>query len=183
MTIVLQQDGVVLRPFRQEDFATVWAEETRDRGAFETPWAPDDERAQERVRARIEHSGTWRDGRVLDLAVEAGGALVGDVQARRDLEYTPAGIFDLGIGLFGDKRGMGTGSVAVRLVTDFLFEHEQAVRVQLSTDVDNEAMRRVADKAGFAFEGVMRGFWRVPDAPARDYALYARTRADHEGGR
>jgi hypothetical protein len=28
----------------------------------------------------------------------------------------------------------------------------------------------------------MRGFWAVPDAPARDYALYARTRADHEAG-
>ena len=40
-------------------------------------------------------------------------------------------------------------------------------------------MRRAAEKAGFAFEGVMRGFWNVPDATTRDYALYARTRADH----
>ena len=51
--------------------------------------------------------------------------------------------------------------------------------MQLSTDVDNLAMRRAAEKAGFSLEGVMRGFWNVPDAAARDYALYARTRADH----
>jgi hypothetical protein len=31
------------------------------------------------------------------------------------------------------------------------------------------------------FEGVLRGFWAVPKGTPRDYALYARTRADHEG--
>ena len=41
-------------------------------------------------------------------------------------------------------------------------------------------MRRVADKAGFRFEGILRGFWKMPDGSARDYAMYARTRADHE---
>ena len=43
-------------------------------------------------------------------------------------------------------------------------------------------MRRAAEKAGFALEGMMRGFWHVPEQAARDYALYARTRADHEAG-
>jgi ribosomal-protein-alanine N-acetyltransferase len=183
VTLVLRDEGVLLRPFVIEDFSTVWAEETRDRGAFESPWAPDDKKARERVQARIEHSGTWRDGRVLDLAVETGGVLVGDIQARRDPDYAPPGIFDLGIGLFRGRRGFGTGAIALRLVTDFLFDEERAVRVQLSTDVDNAAMRRAAAKAGFTLEGVLRGFWQVPDAPARDYALYSRTRADHEPGR
>ena len=45
------------------------------------------------------------------------------------------------------------------------------------------AMRRAAEKAGFRLEGIMRGFWLVDGQPARDYALYARTRADHEGRR
>jgi RimJ/RimL family protein N-acetyltransferase len=180
MTIVLQAGTVTLRPFQPEDFATVWAEETRDRGAFESPWNIDDDRAKERVRARIEHSGSWRQERVLDLAVEVDGAVVGDVQARRDLDYAPPGIFDLGVGLFVGRRGRGIGTIAIELITVFLFDEEQAIRVQLSTDVDNAAMRRAAEKAGFILEGVMRGFWRVRDRPARDYALYARTRADHE---
>jgi RimJ/RimL family protein N-acetyltransferase len=182
VTIRLQGDGVLLRPFNPEEFAILWAEETRDRGSFESAWSPDDERAQKRVRGRVEHSGTWRDGRVLDLAVEVNGELVGDVQARRDVEYAPPGTFDLGIGLFVERRGEGTGTVAIGLITGFLFDEEHANRVQLSTDVDNAAMRRAADKAGFTFEGIMRGFWQVPDAPARDYALYGRTREDHEAG-
>jgi RimJ/RimL family protein N-acetyltransferase len=180
--IVLQGAGVTLRPFRSEDFETLWREETRDRGAFETPWSGDDDRAKAKVHARVDHSGTWRDGRVLDLAIEVDGDLVGDIQARCDPEYAPPGLFDLGIGLFATSRDRGVGTTAIRLLTAFLFNEEQAVRVSLSTDLDNTAMRRVAEKAGFAQEGVMRGFWEVPDGPARDYALYARTRSDHGAG-
>ena len=78
--------------------------------------------------------------------------------------YAPPGIFDLGIGLFRERRGRGIGTTAIPLITAFLFDEERADRVQLSTDVDNVAMRRAAEKAGFALEGVMRGFWSVPDA-------------------
>lgn len=179
MTLVLRAGAVTLRPFTPSDFELVWAEETRDRGAFESAWAVDDERARERVSARIEHSGSWRHERVLDLGVEVDGELAGDVQARRDLDYSPPGIFDLGIGLFRERRGQGIGTTALALITAFLFDEERANRVQLSTDVDNLAMRRAAEKAAFTLEGVMRGFWNVPDATPRDYALYARTRADH----
>lgn len=180
MTIVLSADGVTLRPFTAADFDVLWAEETNDRGAFDVPWAEGDARAKERVRARVRDSGSWREDRVLDLAVEVEGAVVGDVQARRDLAYAPPGLYDLGIGLFGAHRGRGVGTVAIRLISAFLFDEEGAVRVSLSTDVDNVAMRRSAEKAGFRFEGVLRGFWSVPNAPPRDFALYARTRADHE---
>lgn len=180
MRIVLQDADVTLRPFAPEDFDVLWREETRDRGGFETPWAADDDTAKARVRARVEHSGTWRDGRVLDLAIVIDGEVAGDAQARRDPAYAPPGIFDLGIGLFADRRGRGVGTTAIRLLTAFLFDEERATRVTLSTDEDNVAMRRVAEKAGFTREGVLRGFWAVPNGPARDYVLYARTRADHE---
>ena len=180
MTIVLREGAVTLRPFEPEDFDVLWAEETHDRGAFDTPWAVDDAKAKARVRERVKRSGTWRNDRGLDLAVEVGGAVVGEVQARRDPDYAPPGIYDLGIGLFGDRRGQGVGTVALELMTAFLFDDEQAVRVSLSTDVDNIAMRRAAEKAGFSYEGTMRSFWRVPDGDARDYALYARSRADHD---
>ena len=180
MTLRLTRDGVTLRPFDASEFDRLWAEETRDRGAFDEAWSPTDQRARDRVRARVRDSGTWRDRRVLDLAIEVDGGLAGDIQARRDPAYAPPGLFDLGIALFADLRGKGTGTIAVSLLTAFLFDEEAAARVSLSTDVENMAMRRVSEKAGFTFEGVMRGFWAVPGRPARDFALYARTRTDHE---
>jgi RimJ/RimL family protein N-acetyltransferase len=183
MTIRLTRDGVTVRPFEPAESDIVWAQETRDRGPFEAAWSPTDERAKDRVRARIRDSGSWRDRRVLDLAIESGGQLVGDIQARRDPEYAPPGLFDIGISLFAGNRGRGIGTTALSLLTAFLFDEEDAVRVFLSTDLENVAMRLSAEKAGYAFEGVLRGFWAVSGAPPRDYALYARTRADHLGAR
>lgn len=181
MTIRLQGDRVRVRPFREAEFDPLWAQETVDRGGFDAPRPADDPRAREKVRALVTDSGTWRDDRFLDLAIEADGDLVGGVQARRDAEMSPPGLFELGIGLFPAARGQGYGTEAIALLTRYLFEDEQAWRVQLGTDVDNVAMRRVAEKAGFRMEGVMRGFWPVNGGAARDYALYARTRLDHRG--
>ena len=35
---------------------------------------------------------------------------------------------------------------------------------------------------GIRLEGVLRGFWPSPDGPARDHAMYAITKDDHDGG-
>jgi RimJ/RimL family protein N-acetyltransferase len=141
---------------------------------------PSAEGYRDRLRARVERSGAWNRSELL-LAVEADGRLVGDVQARRDDETMPPGLYEIGIGLFAEARGQGVGTEALTLVTDYLFGEEHAHRVQLSTDVDNVAMRRSAEKAGFRLEGILRGFWPSPDGPARDHAMYAITRDDHDG--
>jgi RimJ/RimL family protein N-acetyltransferase len=181
VSIRLHGRSVLIRPFRPEEFDVLWANETVDRGEFDAPRSADDTEAMRRVRVRVDGSGTWRDGRFLDLAIEAEGALVGDVGARHDAEMAPPGVFEVGLGLFPDARGKGYGTEALALLTRYLFQDEQAARVQLGTDVENVAMRRAAEKAGYRFEGVMRGFWPVEGGPAHDYALFARTRADHEG--
>ena len=62
-------------------------------------------------------------------------------------------------------------------ITAYLFR-EQAHRVQVSTDVENAGMRAVAERLGFSFEGVQRGFMPTTAGP-RDYAMYGVTRADH----
>jgi RimJ/RimL family protein N-acetyltransferase len=171
VSIRLRGDRVGLRPFRERDVDVL---------AANGP-AVQDAQARERLRGRIAASGTWHHGRSLELAVEADGVLIGDVQARRSDDLLPPGVFEIGIGLFADVRGKGYGTEAVRLLTAHLFDEEHATRVQLGTDVENVKMRRAAERAGFRFEGVMRGYWSEPDGTVRDYALYGRTRRDHEG--
>ena len=93
----------------------------------------------------------------------------------------PPGVVELGIDLFDEAdRGRGIGRERVGALTTRLFEAGEAHRVQLSTDVDNAAMRRVAERLGFRFEGVMRGFMPSADGP-RDYAMYGMTEADYRG--
>jgi RimJ/RimL family protein N-acetyltransferase len=92
----------------------------------------------------------------------------------------PPGVFELGIDLFdGADRGRGIGRTALSLLLKRLFHDEGAHRVQLTTDVDNTAMRRTSERLGFTFEGVMRSFMPSIEGP-RDYAIYAITREDWE---
>jgi len=135
--------------------------------------------AGERARELIARSGRLVDG-MLDLGIEENGRLVGEIQARCPKNGLPPGAFELGVGLFDEgDRGHGIGRRAVALMTSMLFDEEGAHRVQLSTDVDNAAMRAVVEHLRFGFEGVLRGFMPDRDGP-RDYAMYGLTRQDYE---
>jgi RimJ/RimL family protein N-acetyltransferase len=170
-------DRVVLRPFRDGDLQRlldVTAGWPVDDGIH---WGP---RERDGLQRKIEVSGEWTDEGQLDLAVESEGRLVGDAQARSVRGAMPRGVFELGIEVFDDSdRGRGLGAAAVAALTRHLFTDEEAIRVQLSTDVDNGAMRAVADRLGFGFEGVLRGFMPTASGP-RDYAMYGMTRTDYE---
>ena len=138
--------------------------------------------ARERMRRRIANSGRLVGG-WLDLAIDAEGSLVGEIDARHPPRAMPPGVFELGIALFAEEvRGRGYGTEAIALLTAHLFEELGAERVQASTAVDNSAMRRVFEKLGFTKEGVMRSY--MPAGESRDdYVLYAVTRADWTAGR
>ncbi|MGZ8581416.1 MAG: GNAT family N-acetyltransferase [Actinomycetota bacterium] len=133
----------------------------------------------ERVRERVRRSGSFTEG-VIILAIESDGRLVGEVQARQPINGLPPGVFELGIELFDDgDRGQGLGAEAVIAIARHLFDDEGAHRVQLTTDVENAPMRRVAERLGFTFEGVLRSFMPESDGP-HDYAMYGITRPDYE---
>ena len=134
------------------------------------------------LRERISRSGEF-DGTEILLGIQVDGRLAGEVQARQPRMGLPPGVFELGIDLFDEAdRGHGMGVIALSLLLKRLFEDEGAHRVQLTTDVDNAAMRRTSDRLGFVFEGVMRSFMPSVDGP-RDYAIYAITRDDWEARR
>jgi len=59
------------------------------------------------------------------------------------------------------------------LLTSWLFESRNAVRVQAGTDVGNTAMRVVLERLGFQLEGIMRGYGATITRERIDGALYA----------
>lgn len=132
---------------------------------------------RDELRERIDRSGEF-DGTELLLGIQVGDRLVGEIQARQPRMGLPLGVFELGIDLFDEAdRGRGIGTEALAQLLTRLFEHEGAHRVQVTTDVDNVAMRRVSERLGFAFEGVMRSFMPSANGP-RDFALYGITLQD-----
>jgi RimJ/RimL family protein N-acetyltransferase len=173
----LAGDRVTLRAYRESEaprLVETWAD-----AEWFAPRGTEPRELAERVHERIARSGSFAEG-VIILAIEAGGRLVGEVQARQPVNGLPRGVFELGIELFeqGD-RGRGLGAEAVAAITRHLFADEGAHRVQLTTDVENTPMRRVAERLGFSFEGVLRSFMPEPGG-ARDYAMYAITKSDHD---
>jgi ribosomal-protein-alanine N-acetyltransferase len=167
--IQLRGERVLLRPFRLEEVDDVWAAREAEQG----PWVG----TRNAFARRLAQSGKFVGGR-LDLAIEADGQLVGELDARHADRFVPPGVWELGIMLFGDaRRGRGYGTEAVALLVDYLFREAGAGRVQATTAVGNEPMRRVLEKTGFTYEGTLRGF--MPAGAGReDYALYAITRDD-----
>ena len=83
----------------------------------------------------------------------------------------------MGIGLVPAARGKGYGTVAQRLLVDYLFAHSPAHRIQADTELENLAEQRALEKAGFTREGVIRGVvWR--DGTWRDGVSYGILRTD-----
>jgi RimJ/RimL family protein N-acetyltransferase len=171
--IELRGERVTVRPLRPEEIGRV----IEDSLPAWVAWGSDPQVARGKIRDRLERSGELTE-HGLDLGIEVDDRLVGDVQARAD--SLPKGAFELGVGLFDERdRRQGIGREAVALLTAHLFESMGARRVQITTDVANEGMRRVAERLGFVHEGDLRGFWPEDDGD-HDYAMYGMTRTEYE---
>jgi RimJ/RimL family protein N-acetyltransferase len=85
--------------------------------------------------------------------------------------------WNIGIGLLPDRRGRGTGAVALRLLAEHLFATTVIDRVEASTDRANLASQRALGKAGFQREGVIRGA-QLRGGERRDMIGYSLLRSD-----
>jgi RimJ/RimL family protein N-acetyltransferase len=106
-------------------------------------------------------------GRLLVELTDADGvtAVAGAVSWHR-VAYGPnAGshAWNIGIGLAPASRGHGVGSVAQRLLAEWLLATTPTERIEASTDVDNLAEQRALERAGFTREGVLRSAQRRAD--------------------
>ncbi|MCW2993465.1 MAG: acetyltransferase [Conexibacter sp.] len=123
-----------------------------------------------------------RDGTREAFAVEdpADGAFLGLALAVAiDAE---AGEAELGYTVAPAARGRGVATAAVAELTRWAFEERGLERLTLLIEVANVASTRVAERCGYALEGVRRNAYVKPGRRA-DTAVYARLRGDGDAGR
>jgi RimJ/RimL family protein N-acetyltransferase len=65
--------------------------------------------------------------------------------------------WNIGIGLVPAARGRGVGTIAQRLLVEYLFATTQVDRIEAGTDAGNIAEQKALERAGFRREGVLRG--------------------------
>jgi len=88
--------------------------------------------------------------------------------------------WNIGIALGVDARGRGIGSIAQRLLAEYLFASTDAMRVEASTDIANVSEQRALERAGFTREGVLRQAQQRADGH-HDLFSYSIVRSDVEG--
>jgi L-amino acid N-acyltransferase YncA len=169
--IEIQGERLRLRPLRPAEIDQEWE-------AMRTADAMTIASLTEEVsfRRRLERSGRLESG-WLDLAIDLDGESIGRIQTFVPPGRTlPPGVYEVGIGLREATRGRGYGREALRLLTDWLFEHAGAERVEAPTDPLNVAMRTVFDRVGWELVGTLNEF-------DREWVMYAITRVRWEAGR
>ena len=103
---------------------------------------------------------------------KSSGRLVGATGLHRTVWETPK----TEIGYWGRTSSSGHGfiSEAVAGLATYAFAHLHVVRIEIITDEENTAARRVAERCHFALEGILRNERRAPDGTLRNTCVYAR---------
>ncbi|MBF8186093.1 GNAT family N-acetyltransferase [Nonomuraea sp. K274] len=165
---------LVLRPFGVQDAArirTVVESGVR----FLPPGAP----AQASGVARWLSTGAHelrRSGQGLHLAMtDADGVVMGAISLFKT--SWSAGTTEVGYAVHPLYRGRGLATEAVRGLVSWVFDTTDLRRIDLTANLDNTASLRVAQKAGFTWEGVLRAAVMEDDGP-HDLVMFGLLRDD-----
>jgi RimJ/RimL family protein N-acetyltransferase len=162
----LAGEGFVLRSWREEDVPAIHA-------ACQDPeiqrWIPLIPRPYELEHARAFVADELRLG-PYQFAIVQDGRVVGSIGMRVDEESATGHI---GYWCVAQARGRGVVTHALRRLCRFGFGELGLKRLELIADPDNAASQRVAEKAGFQREAVLRSHLLHPDGRRRDSVMFS----------
>lgn len=116
-------------------------------------------------------------GESLELAVrDRDGRLLGAIGFIVD-RFDP-GQAEVGYWVAPAARGRGIATRALRLLSAWALREAGLVRLSLTASLENPASLRVAERAGFRREGIMRDAWPRGPRGREDLALYGLLAAD-----
>ena len=172
--LTLTSERLVLRPFGPGHAPQVRAIVAAGAASFLPPGAPGHLAGVDQWLNHGVHE-PLRSGDGIHLAIEAAGELVGAVSLFKT--QWGAGTTEIGYGVHPGHRGRGYAAEAVRLLTSWALGPGGLRRVELRVNFDNAASIRVAEKAGFTREGLLRGGGFEEDGP-HDLLVFARIAGD-----
>jgi ribosomal-protein-serine acetyltransferase len=146
--------------------------------AFLRRWLPwvDETRREDDTRAFIELAKRqWQAGQGFEFVIERDQELCGAIGLNRIERANRLG--SIGYWLRSDRQGLGIMTSSCRRLIGFGFDELGLNRLVLAAAVDNRPSRSVAERLGFALEGVFREAEWVNDRFV-DHARYALLRRD-----
>jgi RimJ/RimL family protein N-acetyltransferase len=166
--------GIALRTWRDDDAAAIAAAcgdpEIRRWLPLPDPYSIDDARAFIETSAR-----QWADGSAANMAIadRTSDAVLGAI----GLHVQSPIRFSVGYWVAPDARERGVATLATRLVARWAFDAFPIARLELYTLAGNAASERVAIKAGFTYEGMLRR-WLVHRRESFDASMFSMLREE-----
>lgn len=163
-----------LRPWRAEDvdaaLAALLDPETR---LWNAGWVTTRDDAANWLERRMEWGGDHASWAVEDAVTQE---LLGSVSVHSiDRDANDA---EIGYWTVAAARGRGVASLAVDAACRWAFATLPVDRIELCHAVENTPSGRVAEKAGFTYEGRLRRSFRYGDGVKHDELLWARLADD-----
>jgi RimJ/RimL family protein N-acetyltransferase len=149
---------VMLRPVSADDHAAVYSAcqnaEIQRWTSVPSPYSAD------AARSYIESSKqAWREGSTATFSILDDGS--SEFLGLIDLRLFDDAVAEVGYWVKAEARGRGVATEAVRLISRWALDQLGMARVQLGTHPENPASARVATKAGFQREGVLRSLREI----------------------
>jgi RimJ/RimL family protein N-acetyltransferase len=168
--VELRADGFTLRPWEAGDAAAVTELCQDPEIARWIPFIPSPYTEAD-ARAFIEQSqSTWELEEAYGFAiVEDAGELLGAIGMRMRRFRTG----HIGYWVAAHARGRGVASDALRALSRWAIEELGLKRLELVTDPENVASQRVAEKAGFRREGILRSALEYRDGSRSDSVVFS----------
>jgi RimJ/RimL family protein N-acetyltransferase len=165
----LEQDGLRLRPWSLDDIDDVVRccndeQVRRFLPPIPIPYTPLD--AEEFIAGAGEM--LERDGLTMVASDATSGALRGAVGMR----LLDPQVVQFGYWVDPEARGRGVATTTLMLITRWALRELAPARLQLFTDVENEISMRVAERAGFTREGLLRN-WYDLRGERRDAVMFS----------
>lgn len=184
----LRSERLVLRPLRYRDKSR-WDEVRAENREWLTPWEATLPRIPEGHQAAplstkrpsffsmvATHNREARAGRSYSFILWSGSNLIGQVTLGGVIYGALRGAH---IGYWIDRNYANRGLMteAVSRVTDFAFQELGLHRIEINVRPENGASCRVAEKAGYQFEGNRTEFLHI-DGGWRDHRTYIAVNSD-----
>ena len=165
-------DGVVtLRPWNDGDIDAVHAACQDEEIAYWLPMIPDPyTRSDAREYVRRTRQG-WRDGTDAFFAVTnaATGNAIGSIGMRCHGD----GRGTVGYWVAREARGQGVATRALELISNWALDALGLERLELMAEPENAASCKVAERAGYRREGLLRSYLQTQRRGRRDVVLYS----------
>jgi RimJ/RimL family protein N-acetyltransferase len=150
---MLVGEKVILRTLREADLDRLYdlAADVRDMGDYWPLGIP----SELRWKKRLSETGWWEEDHGGLLITDREDNVVGQVLFFKAAAYYNA--YELGYRIYKPENwGKGYMGEAVSILISFLFETKTVDRIQATCLPGNEGSRKVLEKCGFQFEGVLR---------------------------